>query len=244
MRLRAYLLFLTLATLLPVALFAAVVAYFLVEEERGTFRRGAEARTLAMSTAVDIELNGSIGTLQALATLPIPDGEDFMAFRDRAERILATQPDWSNINLALPSGQQVMNLARPSGALLPDLAKLDPGWKDAVERRAPFVSDLIVGPITGQWDYAVRVPVIRSGSVRYVLSAVVKPESMGDLLKAQGVPADWVAVVLDRSGRIVARSVDPGTVGQLASQSLRAALARAPSGWFRTGTSEATAIYT
>src|SRR5436190_20770905 len=116
MRLRTYLLFLTLATLLPVALFAAVVAYFLVQEERGTFRRGGEARTLAMSTAVDIELNGSIATLQALATLPALDGGDLATFRDRAERILSTQPDWSNISLALPSGQQIMNLQRAPGA--------------------------------------------------------------------------------------------------------------------------------
>jgi PAS domain S-box-containing protein len=243
-RLRAYLLFLTLATLLPVAVFAGIVGYFLAQEQRETFRRGAEARTLAMSTAVDTELNGSIATLQALATLPALDGGDVATFRDRAERILATQPDWSDINLALPSGQQIMNLQRPAGAPLPDIAKFDPSWKNAVERRAPFVSDLVVGPITGQWDYAVRVPVIRAGSLKYVLSAVVKPESMSRLLKAQDVPADWVAVVLDRSDRIVARTVNPQSVGQLASQNLRDALARAPSGWFRGSTIEGAAVYT
>jgi PAS domain S-box-containing protein len=244
-RLKAYLLFLTLATLLPVAIFASIVGYFLVQEQRETFRRGAEARTLAMSTALDTELNGSIATLQALATLPALDEGDFATFRDRAERILATQPDWSNINVALPSGQQVMNLQRAPGAPLPDIAKFDPNWKLAVERRAPFISDLVVGPITGQWDYAVRVPVIRNDSVRYVLSAVVKPESMSKLLKAQDVPPDWVAVVLDGSDRIVARTVNPeGSVGQLASQSLREALARAPSGWFSGSTIEGTAVYT
>jgi PAS domain S-box-containing protein len=243
-RLRGYLLFLTLAALLPVAVFAAIVGYLLVKEQRETFRRGAEARTLAMSTAVDTELNGSIAALQALATFPTLDQGDLATFRDRAERILATQPDWSNINLALPSGQQVMNLQRPPGAPLPDIARVDPDWQRAVERGTPFVSDLIVGPVTGRWDYAVRVPVIRNGSVQYVLSAVVKPESMTKLLKAQDVPADWVAVVLDRSERIVARTVNPRSVGQLASQSLREALARAPSGWFRGSTIEGTAVYT
>ncbi len=245
MRLRAYLVSLALATLLPVAIFAAVVGYFLVKEQRDTFRRGAEARTLAVSTAVDAELNGSIATLLALSTLPALDDGDFAAFRVRAERILATQPAWSNINLAMPSGQQVMNLQRPPGAPLPDSSQFDADWQDAVERRAPVVSDLVVSPITGQWDYAVRVPVLRDGAVRFVLSAVVRPESLSKLLQAQNIPADWVGVVLDRGGRIVARTANPeGTVGQPASQSLREALTRASSGWFPGRTIENTAVYT
>ncbi len=244
MPLRAYLLSLTLATLLPVALFAAIVGYFLVQEQRETFRRGAEARALAMSTAVDTALNGSIATLQALATLPALDRTDLEALRDTAERVLAAQPDWSNINLALPSGQQIMNLQRAPGAALPDTSKFDPNWKIAVEQRAPYVSDLVMGPITGQWDYAVRVPVTRNGSVKFVISAVVKPESLSGLLKAQDVPPDWVAVLLDRSDRIVARTVNPQSVGQLASQSLREALAGSASGWFRGSTIEGTAVYT
>ena len=245
MRLRAYLVSLALATLLPVALFAAVVVYFLVKEQRDTFRRGAEARTLAVSTAVDAELNGSIATLLALSTLPALDNGDFAAFRVRAERILATQPAWSNINLAMPSGQQVMNLQRPPGVTLPDSSQFDADWQDAVERRAPVVSDLVVSPITGQWDYAVRVPVLRDGAVRFVLSAVVKPESLSKLLQAQNIPGSWVGVVLDRGGRIVARTANPeGTVGQPASQSLREALTRASSGWFPGRTIENTAVYT
>jgi signal transduction histidine kinase len=245
MPLRAYLISLTLATLLPVAIFAGIVVYFLRAEQRETFRQGAEARTLAVSTAVDAALHGSIATLEALATLPALEEGDVATLRDRAERILATQPDWSNINLALPSGQQIMNLQRPAGAPLPNVARLDPLWQRVVDARQPFVSDLVVGPITGRWDYAVRVPVIRDGSVKFVLSAVVKPESMSRLLEAQSVPPDWVAVVIDRNDRIVARTVNPeASVGQLASQSLRDALARSPTGWFHGSTIEGTAVYT
>jgi len=63
--LRSYLVGLTLATLLPVALFAGTVGYFLVQEQRETFRTGAEARTLAVLTAVDTELEASISTLNS-----------------------------------------------------------------------------------------------------------------------------------------------------------------------------------
>jgi signal transduction histidine kinase len=74
---------------------------------------------------------------------------------------------------------------------------------------------------------------------------VVKPESMSRLLEAQSVPPDWVAVVIDRNNRIVARTVNPeASVGQLASQSLRDALARSPTGWFQGSTIEGTGVYT
>ena len=245
MPLRAYLSFLTLATLLPVAVFAAVLAYFLVQQDRETFRRGAEARALAMITAVDTALAGDIATLESLATTQALDSASLDAFRQRAERVLATRPYWSTINVALPSGQQVVNLLRPPGAPLPDIAQYDPLWPSAVERQRPFISDLVTGPTTGRWDYAVRVPVVRDGGVKYVLSAVVKPEAISALLARQNLPADWVAVVLDRSERIVARTVDAeGALGKFASASLREALARSPSGWFRGTTIEGSPVYT
>ncbi len=246
MRLRSQFIVLTLAVLVPVAAFATVLVVRLIGQERDTFRRGAQERTLAMSTAMDTALISSVTTLQALATLPTLDEGDLKGFRSRAERVLAIHPDWSNINLALPSGQQVLNLLRPPGdASLPDISRIDPNWRQAVESRRPFVSDLITGPVTGQWDFAVRVPVIREGQVKYVLSAVVKPEAIGALLARQGVPPDWVAVVLDGADRIVARTVDPEkSAGEFASQSLREALARSPSGWFRGSTIEGAKVYT
>lgn len=190
--LRSSLTALTLAALLPVALFAAVVALLLVLEDRETFRRGAEARTLAMITAIDTALAGDIATLEALATLPWLDNDDLVTFRERAERVVATRSEWSTINLALPSGQQVMNLRRAAGSVLPDIAAYDSQWRGAVERKTAFVSDLVSAPVTGEWGYAVRVPVIRDGSVKYLLSAVVKPEAISRLLQRQNLPQQWV----------------------------------------------------
>jgi len=46
--LRSYLTALTLATLCPVEIFAAVVGAFLSQQDRETFRRGAEERMLAL----------------------------------------------------------------------------------------------------------------------------------------------------------------------------------------------------
>ncbi len=245
MTLRSYLVGLTLATLLPVALFAGTVGYFLVQEQRETFRTGAEARTLAVLTAVDSELEASISTLNALATLPALDDGDLATFRDRAQRILATQPQWVNVNLARSDGQQVMNLQVPAGAPLPNIGDLDGSFARLRRTGKPVVSDLAVGPVLKRWSFAVRVPVVRNGELRYVLSGGVKADSIAAVIKAQGLPGDWVGVIVDRNGRIVARNLAPlASEGQMASQSLRDALGRSEGGWFRGSTIEGTAVYT
>ena len=245
MSLRGYLTWLAMATLLPLAFFAAIVAYFLVAEQRETFRRGAEERTLAVLTAIDNELSGSVSTLAALATLPALDEGDFPTFRHRAQRILAAQPDWTNINLALPGGQQVMNLQVALGAPLPDIGELDGSFARLRETGRPVVSDLAFGPVLKRWSFAVRVPVLREGKLKYVLTAGINADSISNIIRQQRLPKGWVGVVVDRNGRIVARNVDPGrTQGEFASDSLREGLGRAPSGWFRGRTLEGTAVYT
>jgi len=243
--LRSYLTALTLATLLPVAIFAGIVGYLLVEEQRETFRRGAEERTLALITAVDSELRGDIETLQVLAQVRSLDEGDLGLFRRTAVQILASQPHWININLALPDGQQILNLRAPEGAALPKIPDFEGNRGQLVEAREPVVGNLLIGPVTKRWDFAVRVPIARDGKVLYVLSAIANPDSIDRLLAAQGMPPGWVGVVLDRNHRIVARTVEPEkSRGQLASQSLREALARSPSGWFRGHTIEGTEVYT
>ena len=245
MRLRSYLVLLTLATLLPVAVFAAVVGALLVESQRDTFRRGAEERTLAVLTAVEVELKSSMATVEALAVSPTLDAPDLESFRTIAASVLATQPGWSTINLALPSGQQVMSLSRPPGAPLPMIPVEDSSIARIIQTQRPVVGDMVIGPTTGRWDFAVRVPIVRDGAVRYILSAVVHPSSIHDLLRAQNLPADWLGVVLDRNNRIVARTLDPEkSVARLASQDLRDALAVSPSGWFHGKTIEGADVYT
>lgn len=245
MTLRSYLTVLTLATLLPVAVFAVLISGLLVENERETFRRGAEERTLAVLTAVDTELNRSVATARVLvASLDLRDANR-RDFRRAAANVLAAQPDWLNITVARADGQQIINLAVPEGEPLPNIGAADDSFERLLQTGAPVISDLYVAPAQKQWNFVVRVPLVRDGKVGYVLSAAVKSEAIGRLIKAQGLPPDWVGVVLDRNNRIVARNVDPEhSVGQPASQSLREALARAPSGWFHGMTIEGTVVYT
>ncbi len=244
MKLRSHLLVLTAGTLLPMILFTVVAAGVLARRERITFERGAMDSTRALLTAVDTEVRSSLRTVEAIATSRYLDTGDLRAFHGEIVRRLASQPTWFTINLALPSGQQVVNARRPFGARLPMTAER-PSFDRAMRTRQPAVGDVVEGPVTAQYEFSVRVPVVRHGAVKYVLSAVVKPDAIAALLTPQRFAADWVAVVLDGNQRIVARTMTPERmVGQPASASLRDALARSSEGWFHGSTLEGADVYT
>ncbi len=244
MKLRSHLLFLATATLLPMIVLAVLGAGFFAQREREVFQRGATERTRALLTALDAELNSSITALAALSTLRHLDSDDLAGFHAEASRVVKSQPDWLTISLASPAGQQMVNTARPFGAALNDVADRE-SFDRVLQTAKPTVGNLVQGRTIKQHQFAVRVPVIRDGTIKYVLSATVKPEAAYRLLAPQKLPPDWVGVVLDQNERIVGRTVAPEkTVGQLASDSLRTALARSPEGWFRGSTIEGWGVYT
>jgi signal transduction histidine kinase len=240
MRLRSSLILLTLATVLPVALFGVILSAVLVERDRTTFRRGAEARTLATTGAVDVAVRGAMATVQSLAYSPSLDDGDLEYFRDSAARLLASQPDWANIDLALPSGQRMVDLLLSPGQAAPSLAG-DEALTRLVATGRPQVGGITPGTLSGQWVIPVRVPVFRQGQLRYVLSAVLRPEAIANVLQTQRLPEDWEAKVIDGNKRIVASTPHADViVGQPAEESL----GTAPSGWMRHRTPQGVLVYT
>ncbi len=243
MTIRFHLFLLALCALLPLLGFAVYVSVNLIEHDRDSIRGGAAGRARAMMTAADAELRGSIKTLQALAASRALDTGDLPAFHADAVRILASQPDWSNITLALPSGTQVVNLAIAFGEPLHALLIDSPSAAQVVKTLRPAVGSVTTaGPLPGP-RVPLRVPVIRDGAVAYILTAAIRPESFERLIRAQNLPKNWIAALIDGNGRFVAR-VPARLVGALASESLRAALRNAPQGWFRGITSDGNDVFT
>jgi hypothetical protein len=122
---------------------------------------------------------------------------------------------------------------RPLGAELPAAVERVT-FEEVLRTGKPVVGALVDLKLLKGTGFVVRVPVIRDGVTKYVLSAGVNPKAMLELLVSQELPANWVAGVVDRNGRIVARTREPERyVGQFASKSLLEALARVPQGWFQ-----------
>src|SRR5690349_13710944 len=150
--LRTQLTALVLATTVPLLIFAGLMISILAKQESDTFQKGATERTRALLTAVDTALRSSITALEALAVLRSFDNDDLQSFREEAERVLVSQPDWFTINLTLPSGQQIMNLLRAPDAPLP-MTRERNSLEKVLRTGKPAVGDIIQGPVTQRPEF-------------------------------------------------------------------------------------------
>jgi len=208
--LRTRLFYLAAAVFLPLAVMSGIGLLALVHQQRQQAQRAAIEVTRALSTAVDGELQRSISALQVLASAPSLELGEMARFYQVIAKALETNPTWLTVILADLSGRQVLNARYALNVALPAL--VEPQSFDlAVRTGRPVVGYLA----RGGTDFAVpvRVPVVRNGELRYVLTAAVKPDGIRDVLNRQRVPSDWVVSVFDGKGQRVARSRPPEALG-------------------------------
>ena len=243
-KLRSHLFILALGTIVPVAIFAVIIAAWLVDRERDALREGAERRAFALSTAVDAELRGHFATLDALASVPSLQDANLGYFRDVAENALKSQPDWLNLRLATSEGRFVLDLRGVGASASPDALAANDSFLRAARAGKSAISDVTWDPHLQQWRFTILAPVLSTGTIRYVIAADIKPESIKSILQAQRLEEGQIGAVLDSSNRMVARTRDGEKyIGQPASESLRTALAQKSSGWFRGQTVEGIDVY-
>jgi signal transduction histidine kinase/ActR/RegA family two-component response regulator len=217
--LRRRLFVLAAAAIVPLAVMAAVGLAALISEERMQATRTGLELARALATAVDAELRRSVSVLELLAGAPVLDRGNIAEFNPLVQRALATRPYWMAVNLAEPGGRQLMNTQYTSGDPLPPLVDRE-SFDRLVHDGMPSVGALAKGPL-GRLGFTVRVPVMREGQLRYVLSAVVKPDAIFDVVRRQRLPADWVVSVFDAKTQRVARSREhEAYLGQPPSASL------------------------
>jgi len=227
----------------PMLILSLVLGYFLMEQQRETFREAVQERDQRLLSVVDAQMLGYIGTLRSLAASASLETGDLQAFYDQAQRVLISQEDWRNILLFDLSGQQLINLRFAYGTQLPADSQLDKvGFREVITNRRPFIGDLNPGPVSGLPGIAVRLPVIYGTQLRYVLEFILEPAGLIKLMKSQGYKATWVAGLIDRQGRFIARV--PAPPRARASPTFWAAVQRANEGWYHGKTLEGRDTYT
>ena len=202
--LRRRLLLLAGVGIVPLAIMAGIGLYALAHQQRVQAERVGIELARAVATAVDAELRSAISVLEALATSLALDNADMSGFRERALRILDTQPHWAALSLADPSGTRLFDTRYRAGEPLPPIGERL-SFDQAVRTRAPVLGNLAKSP-AGVLLFPVRVPVLRNRELRYVLTAAVKPEQIRSVVARQGLPGDWVISIFDAKGLRVARS--------------------------------------
>ncbi|WP_051971987.1 response regulator [Massilia sp. 9096] len=232
MRIRTRLLILILSILVP-AFVAALLAvgYVYLEERRAQENSVRETvRTFAQLVGNELEIKESI--LLALANSPALERNDLATFYQHARALMPTRE--SNIVLFDLDGHQLLNTRLPFDAELPFRRASN---VEALAQRygaeRTLVSDLFLVPHVGQYDFVIQVPVRQAGRLRYFLTMGVDAASLQRLVQRQRFPSDWQAIVIDRAGRIAARTQDAEHFrGRLVSEVARRRFAAGAEGVF------------
>ncbi|MBL6080084.1 PAS domain S-box protein [Belnapia sp. T18] len=210
--LRAYLLGLVLAVLVPALGVAGAAAWNLASSYRHAFEARLQDTAQALALYLDSELRVQLAAVSALASSPLLELDDLSAFGDWAGKVSGSVGGWVVVNDAAPGHRQLLNTALPAGAPLPPPSRPGEGAWDvirrAVETRQPVVSDFFVGRGTGRPLVAVAAPASRQGQVSRVVVLAMDPGRLSQQLRTMRSSGGAFVSVADGQGRIVARSRD------------------------------------
>ena len=117
--------------------------HVLAQQQRVQAERVGLELVRAIGTAVDAELRSTISVLESLATTFTLDGNDLSAFRERARRVLDTQPQWAGVTLTDPSGARLVDTRLGAGSQIPPIS----------DRRASIASS---APVRPRWAISSR----------------------------------------------------------------------------------------
>jgi len=148
-----------------------------------------------------------VSSLQSLSlTEPFGSLDDVSQARKVAADAMVARPEWRAVVLARPNGEIVVSTVANAADAPPLFTDL-PSSDAVVRTGAPAIGSLTSDP-SGNKGIPVRVPVTRDGALRYVLTAIVKPEAIVAVVDRQRVPPDWIVSVFDAHSIRIARSRD------------------------------------
>jgi len=207
MRFRNQLLILVLSVVIPAFLAAILAVWYVYREEQAAQEKGMTEAARAFSFLVDTELQTKEGILKTLANSPALASGDLQEFYAYAKKMAPT-PETAII-LVDKSGRQLLNTRAPFGTPLPKQRASN--INELMQRHGAtgtLVSDVFLAPVAKRHDFVLQVPVMQGDEIQYFLVMGVNALAMQPLLVQQDLPPQWLGVIVDRKGVIVARSRD------------------------------------
>ncbi len=171
----------------PAFIFVAILIARFATAEKQRIEGDAQvlARTLALTVAQRI--SGRIATLQALATSPNLRNDDLAEFYRQMKALQEQQGQ--NFGLREPRGDVLLSTRVPYGEPIPRTeGAVRAADEAALETRAPYVSDVYLGPVSRMPNITISVPVLQHDPPRMIVGASLDVSSLNDLLQPLGRP--------------------------------------------------------
>jgi hypothetical protein len=151
---------------------------------------------------VDRDLDRDFTILHTLATSEALADEDWRTFYNQAKAGLQGR---AYLVLTDAAGRQLVNTYLPYGHQPPITG--DPETvRKIVQTGQPMVSNLFTSLAVNKPVFNVDIPVLQNGQVRYVMSLGLLPDDLLARLTSEGLGSDWVTLVWDANGVVLARS--------------------------------------
>jgi signal transduction histidine kinase len=228
-RLGAILTTLVLVTAVPLAVLAGWLTRTSARQQRTLIHGQNIEKARAVSAAIDLEVERTMGALIALSTLDPIDQADLHHFTQIAARLLPIHRSWQAVRLV---DRQVRIVASTEPG---DVIFGDPEWISRIFETGRAAVSTVRRRSDGAWIVNVGVPVMRAGKVRYVLAARVGANALTESLGRQPTPEGGVLTLLDAEQTILARTRNADRyVGAKPTQDLVERARNAPSGSSRT----------
>ncbi|UIK03777.1 response regulator [Neorhizobium galegae] len=210
-------LLLVTASLIPLIILAAVMGRFFIQEQQNALDADIRSKATIMAATLQRELKSQIQLLSVVADSPRLDPPiPRSAFAETARRLRERVPEWEQIRISDEKGEVVLSSPALEGSAEKQVVDVE-SHRTLVRTGAAVIGNVSIGP-RGQAAFAVRVPIERNDKLRAILSVVIRPTIVTNLLYANGLPESWAAWIVDGQDRLVASTGAPALAGNAASE--------------------------
>jgi two-component system, NarL family, sensor histidine kinase UhpB len=192
--------------LIPVLVVVGSLEYRSALSERARIEQSAAQKARDITAEIDLNMVTRENLLTVLAGSYSLLNSDLETFYGQAHEV----GEQLGIMIALrdaATGRRVFNTLFPWGSVLtPGNSVLEGDREAALRSGKPAVSDVFLASRSKHYLVAVTVPVIRGGETPYFLTMAFDASSFLSIFERLQVGENQVAMIVDRSGVVVARS--------------------------------------